>query len=108
MSLSRELIEAEHLACECSLQRPVRRLVSYGRTTLSLAFCETCGLVILEERDPDELAVMRQDIAALRMLADGLYEQLANALREDAAPRPVGRVPLRVLPGGHEPPRRGR
>lgn len=100
MSLSRELIEAEHLACECAVQHPARRLVNYGRTTLSVCFCEDCGLVIVEERDPDELAVMRQDIAALRMLADGLYEQLADVLREDAAPRPVGRVPLRVLPGG--------
>jgi hypothetical protein len=104
MSLSRELIEAEHLACECAAQRPVRRLVSYGKATLSLLFCETCGLVIVEERDPDELAVMRQDIAALKMLAGDLYEQLADALREDVAPRQAGRVPLRVLPGGREPP----
>lgn len=103
MSFPHERIEAEDLACTCQAQRPVRRLISYGATTLSLPFCETCGLVILEMRVPDELAMMRQDISALRMLADDLYEQLADALQEDAAPRPTGRAPLRVLRGGRAP-----
>lgn len=103
MSFSRELIEAEALACVCQDQQPVRRLVSYGATTLSLPFCATCGLLILDTRTPpNDLAVMRQDVAALKRLADDLREQLGAVLQEDSAELQVARVPLRVLPGGRE------
>lgn len=105
--LDHDRIEEEGLACSCSNQRPIRRLVSYGASTLSLPFCETCGLVILEVRTPDELAVIRQDVEALRRLAADLREQLAGALRGGAVRQPTGRAPLRVLPGGRAARRRG-
>lgn len=105
--LDNDRIEEEGLACICASQRPTRRLVSYGASTLSLPFCETCGLVILELRAPDELAVIRQDVAALRRLATDLREQLADALRADDERQPTRRAPLRVLPGGRATRRRG-
>lgn len=106
MSFSPERIEAEELACSCSVQQPIRRLVAYGSTTLSLPFCETCGLLILEVRAPDELALMRQDLAALRRLAADLREQLADVLQRDDGVPPAHPAPLRVLPGGRRSPRR--
>lgn len=98
-------VQAEGLACECPSQQPVRRLVDYGATRLSLLFCDSCGGLIVETRQPDELAVMRQDIEALRRIAADLFEQLGRPRAEPALGggepvRPSRLGPLRVLPGG--------
>jgi hypothetical protein len=33
------------------------------------------GLLVVEERKPDDLAVLRQDVAALRLIVDGLGQR---------------------------------
>lgn len=101
--LPHDKIKAEGLDCTCDQQQPIRRLVEYGATTLSLLFCQSCGGLVIEQRRPDDVAVMRQDVAALRRIVAELYEQVGLP----TGPSPAGAqrpspAPLRVLPGGRK------
>ena len=98
--VSPDSLREHDLVCDCAI--PKSRRVSRG--ALSLLICEACERFLLGERNPNEVAALRRDVAALRVLVEALQREETYPASQEAPP--ASRVPLRVLPGGLQSPRR--